>query len=157
MGVTLSPVKDLNLELKDAGLVAASAAAQVGGVDRILSLGLGYPSTDALGPVWEADIHISVTAIEVATGDELYEIEWQLSSSPTFASDVVVSSILRLGDSSVTFNSADSTTGHYIMHVSNCTHNPETARYQYGRLYTRVAGTVATGINYSAFAAEDVD
>jgi len=156
MGVNLYPLKDLNLELKDAGLVAASAAAQVGGVDKVLSLGLGYPSTSAMGAAWCGEIHVFVTAIEVASGDESYQIEWQLSSSPTFASDVIVSSILRLGDSSITNESADSVIGHYIMCVSNYSHNPETARYPYGRLFTRVAGAIATGINYSAFATEDI-
>lgn len=133
-------VFDSLLELKDAGLVAASAAAQVDASDKIVDLGQSF---------WEGKVVIDVTAIEVATGDEVYSIEWQLSSSATFASGVVVSSVLRLGDTTTAFGSADSTTGRYVQ----CVHNEFNGTlYRYARLFTRVAGTIATGINYSAFA-----
>jgi len=150
----LYPLQDVNLILKDAGLVAASAAAQVGGVDRILNLGEG-PTSPSTPTAWEAKLYIDVSAIEVGTGDELYSIEWQCSSSATFASDIHVLAVLPLGHSSTSHNSASNGTGRYILPVCNYTHNPETGAFlQYGRLYTRVAGTIATGINYTAFAAE---
>lgn len=134
---------DSLLELKDAGLVAVSAAAQVDSVDKILDLGQSY---------WEGNVVVDVTALEVASGDEVYSIEWQLSSSATFASGVVVSSVLRIGDSSVAFGSADNTTGRYVM----CVHNEFNGTlYRYARLYTRIAGNIATGINYSAFASAE--
>lgn len=134
---------DSLLELKDAGLVAVSAAAQVDSVDKILDLGQSY---------WEGNVVIDVTALEVASGDEVYSIEWQLSSSSTFASGVVVSSVLRIGDSSVAFGSADNTTGRYVQ----CVHNEFNGTlYRYARLYTRIAGNIATGINYSAFACSE--
>lgn len=133
-------VFDSELELKDAGLVAASAAATVDSVAKVLDLGQSF---------WEGKVVIDVTALEVATGDEVYSIEWQLSSSSTFASGIVVSSILRIGDSTVAFGSADNTTGRYVQ----CVHNEFNGTlYRYARLYTRIAGTIATGINYSAFA-----
>lgn len=130
---------DSLLEMKDAGLVAASAAAQVDGADKILTLG---------GGLVEANLIVDVTALEVASGDEVYGIEWQLSSSATFASGVVVASVLRIGDSSVAFGSADNAVGRYIQPVNNEFNGTV---YPYARLYTRIAGAIATGINYSAF------
>jgi len=133
-------VFDSALELKDAGAIATSAAAEVDAAAKILDLGQSF---------WEGKVVADVTAIEVADGNEVYSIEWQLSSSATFASGVVVSSVLRLGDSSVAFGSADNTTGRYVLNVHNEFNG---TLYRYARLYTRVGGTVATGINYSAFA-----
>lgn len=133
-------VFDAAMELKDAGLVAASAAAQVDGADKILDFG-GAIMT-------EGDLVVDVTAIEVDTGNEKYEIEWQLSSSATFASAIVVAAVLKVGDSSVTGSSADNAIGRYVQGVSN---EFAGTQYRYARLYTRIAGTIATGINYSAF------
>lgn len=130
---------DALLEMKDAGLVAASAAAQVDAVDKILDLGESY---------YEANLVVDVTAIEVASADEKYEIEFQLSDSATFASGNVCSVVLKLGDSSVNGSSADSAVGRYIVPVRN---EFADTIYRYARLYTRIAGTIATGINYSAF------
>lgn len=130
---------DSLLEMKDAGLVAASAAAQVDGADKILDLGESY---------FEANLVVDVAAIEVASGDEKYEIEFQLSDSATFASGVVCACVLKLGDSTVNGSSADSGTGRYIQPVRN---EFADTIYRYARLYTRIAGSIATGINYSAF------
>lgn len=132
---------DSLLELKDAGLVAASAAAQVDGADKILDLGQAF---------WEGDIVVDVSAIEVATGDEKYEIEFQLSPDATFgtAGNIRINGVLKLGDSSVNNSGADSAVGRYVL----CVHNEFAGTlYRYARLYTRIAGTIATGINYSAF------
>lgn len=130
---------DSLLEMKDAGAIASSAAAQVDAADKILDLGLGLV---------EANLIIDVTALEVADGNEVYSIEWQLSNSATFAATVVVASVLRIGDSSVAFGSADNAVGRYIQPVNNEFNG---TAYRYARLFTRIAGTVATGINYSAF------
>jgi len=131
---------DSATQLKDAGLIASSAAAQVSGADKILDLG-----ADSMV---KGVVVFDVTALEVASGDEVYFLEWQLSSSASFASGVVVSSILRIGDSSVAFGSADNTTGRYRLMVHN---EFAGTLYRYARLYTRVVGTIATGINYSAY------
>lgn len=132
-------VFDSSLELKDAGLVAASAAAQVDAADKILDLGESY---------FEANLVVDITAIEVDTANEKYEIEFQLSDSATFASGVVVATVLKLGDSSTTGGSADNGTGRIIQPVRN---EFADTIYRYARLYTRIAGTIGTGINYSAF------
>jgi hypothetical protein len=51
---------DANLELKDAGLVAADAAGQVDAVDKIVDVGTGLFRGVAV---------IDVTAIEIASND----------------------------------------------------------------------------------------
>lgn len=59
-------------QLKDAGLVAASAAAQVGGSAKILDISASLPST-AVAPEMRGTLVIDVTALEVATGDEVHD------------------------------------------------------------------------------------
>ena len=135
---------DKNLLLKDAGLVAASAAAQVSSADKILDIGTGG---------FEGYVIIDWTACEVADGDELYTVEVQFSSSATFATDVWLGGAVRLGDSSVTFETVDTTaTGRRVIPFSNEINDTQ---FQYMRIYTRVAGTVATGVNYSARVGKD--
>src|SRR5258708_13738257 len=72
---------DGNMVLKDAGLVAASGAATVGGVAKVINLG-GANRIDARAV-------INVSAIDVAGANELYTVLIQASSSPPFATDVV--------------------------------------------------------------------
>jgi hypothetical protein len=138
-----SYVFDTNLEAKDASLVASSAAATVDSAAKILDLGSG---------LFEATLVVDATAIEVDTGNEKYEIEWQLSSDSDFgtAGNVRCAAVLKLGDSSVNGSGADSAAGRYTLRVSN---EFADTIYRYGRVYTRIAGTIATGINYSAYLA----
>ena len=142
LGVKTRPKKifDALLEMKDAGLVAASAAAQVDSAAKVLDMGTG---------VFEADVEIDVTALEIATNDEVYNICVQLSSSATFASDYVTVVKLELGASEVINSDLDSTIGRYILSFNNEFNG---AYYRYARIYTVVAGTIATGINYTAYA-----
>mgnify|MGYP001617837773 CR=1 FL=1 len=132
-------ILDTALIMKDDGLIAASAAATVASVATILDVGNGFT---------KGTVVVEVTAIEVATGDEIYSIEVQGSNSSSFASGIVILSQLRVGDSTVSFESADSTVGTYRIPVEN---EKLGTHYRYMRIYTRVAGTVATGINYNAF------
>jgi hypothetical protein len=125
--------------LKDAGLVAADAAGQVDGVDQVISLGAGLV---------EGKVIVDVTAIEIADNDEKYTIKLQGSSSATFASAIEDLAILELGAQEVIGGDQDSTTGRYK--VAFRTEKNSTI-YPYVRLYTNVAGTVATGINFSAY------
>jgi len=126
---------DSSQVLKAAGLVAASAASAT-----ILNVG------DAL---FEGVAVVDVTAIEVATTDELYTLIIQGSTSPTFASDIENLVSLNLGASAARPGGAKtSTTGRYEIEFMN---EQNGVTYPYIRIYTLVAGTIATGINYSAF------
>lgn len=133
---------DSLLQLKDAGLVAASAAATVSSVAKIVAVGSGR---------FDAKAIFDVTACEVDTGNELYSLEIQGSTSASFASVDAVLAELQLGDSSVTGEAADSVTGRFELPFSNVQNN---VYYPYVRLYIRVAGTVSTGINLAAYIAQ---
>lgn len=133
---------DANLEFKDAGLIAADDAAQVDSADKIVDLGEG---------LFEGDMVIDVTAIEIASNTERYDICVQLSDSSTFASGIVDACVLPLGANEVLAGDTDSTTGRYILPFRNEVNG---TWYRYARIYVDVTGDIATGINFSAFAAK---
>lgn len=139
---------DYSLLLKDAGLLAATANAQVSGSDKILDLGAGRV---------DAVVVIDITAIEVDTGNEDYAIAIQGSSSATFGSNVVTLARLRVGDSSVTGDTVDTVIGRY--EVPFCNERPGATAstpelFRYVRVRTVIAGTIVTGINFTAFVAK---
>ena len=133
---------DALLQFKDAGLVAADAAATVSAAAKIVDLGTG---------LFAGDMVIDVSAVEIASNDESYEIQVQLSSSASFASDIVQGPSLKLGALETLIGTdVDSLAGRYILPFRN---EQNGTWYRYGRLYTNVTGTIGTGINYTAFAA----
>lgn len=146
------PPPDAETQLKDAGLVASSAAAQVGGSDQILDFGddefrSGGSGEDGQAPYVAGDVVVDVTEIESGDGDEEFSIALQLSDEDDFGGDVVNRAILPLGASALDAGDNQFATGRYVLPVDNEWNN---RTYRYARLYTHVAGTVGTGINYSA-------
>lgn len=133
---------DSALQLKDAGLIAASAAATVSSVAKIVNVGSGR---------FDGIAYFDITACEVDTGNELYSLELQGSLSSSFATVDAVLDELQVGDSSVTNEAADSPVGRYELPFSNV---QKGVYYPYVRLYMRIAGTIATGINLSAYIAK---
>ena len=134
---------DAALQLKDAGAVTASGAAQVGGSAKILDMGAARFDGRAI---------VDITAIETDTGNELYTILIQGSNSATFASTNVNLGATLVGDSSVSLESVDSTIGSREIAISNEVNGTV---YRYVRAYTIVAGTIVSGINYIAFLVRD--
>jgi hypothetical protein len=130
---------DYTHTLKDAGLVASSAAGQVDSSDKIVDLGAGLV---------EGHLVVDVTAIEIADNDEYYDIQLQGSSKSDFADTIEVLASVKLGAQEVIGGDQDSTTGRYK--VPFRTKKNETV-YQYVRAYTDVGGTIATGVNFSAY------
>jgi hypothetical protein len=137
---------DAALELKDAGLLAASGVFQVGGANRILDVGTGH---------FRGDCVIDVSALEIASGDERYTVIIQGSTSPTFASVIANLAELSLGDGSAIGGAqgtsgvdVDDTTGRYVLPFTN-ERNGVYYPYLRGRLFA--AGTIATGINLRAW------
>lgn len=122
--------------LKAAGLVAASAAGSV-----ILDLGDGF---------MDADMVIDVSALEVATGDEVYTISLEGSNVAAMTSGSVELAKMSLGNNAAPAD-ADTAVGRHVLPIRNDLNG---TLYRYVRLYTTVAGDVATGINYSAFLAK---
>jgi hypothetical protein len=130
---------DVQHIMKDAGLVAADAAAQVDGADKIVDLGNGLV---------EGKLIVDVTAIEIADGDEAYRIAIQGSANADFSSTIEELASVELGAAAVLGGDQDSTTGRF--QVPFRTEKNGTI-YPYVRVYCEVAGTVATGIDFSAY------
>lgn len=132
---------DASLLFKDAGLIAADAAAQVDGANKIVDVGEAY---------FIGVMVIDVTAVEIASNDELYRLIVQGSDSATFASGIQNLAILELGATEVRLGGAqDSVIGRYILPFVNEAAG-EVMRYL--RVYVDVNGTIATGVNFTAFA-----
>lgn len=130
---------DAATELKDAGAITATGAAQVGGAARVVNVGNG---------IINAVLVIDVDALTVSVGDEGYTITLQGSSSPTFASDVQNLFVHRAGDSTLTGESADSTIGRRTFPVSN--QGRDGSPLPYLRIYTTVAGA-SPSVNFRAW------
>jgi len=135
-------VVDTNLQLKASAAVTSSAAGSL-----ILDLG------DA---VFRGAVVIDVSALEIGTGDEFYTIILQGSPDSGFgtAGNIVELCQINLGAKSPRLSDADKddTTGRFILRFQN---EYNGATYRYLRLYTKVAGTIATGINYEAHVVKD--
>lgn len=134
---------DTLLELKDAGLVAATAVATVASVARILDLG----AAEVLG-----EMIVDITAIEIATGDEGYTIILEGSDSSDFSTGtplITQLAILQVGDGATLLGAAatDSTVGRYRVPFRNEVNGHV---FRYARVNTVVVGTIATGINFTA-------
>lgn len=129
--------------MKDAGLVAASAAAQVASANKILDLGNSRIDFRVI---------LDFTAVEADSANELYTILVQLSNSATFASGIFNASAVLMGVAGTTQESASTAVGRRELAACNEVNGTV---YRYCRLYTIVAGTIATGINYTGFMVQE--
>ena len=129
---------DFTLAMKDAGLVAASAAATVSGAAKIANVGNGRV---------DGRLVVDVTAIELASNDELYAVAIQGSTKANFADTIEELAVVNMGAAEVLGGDVDSTVGRYEVPFSNVKAG---VTYPYLRVYTTVGGAVATGINYVA-------
>lgn len=128
---------DADLLLKASGAVTSTAASS------ILNLG------DAR---WDGRVIVDVSALDVASGDESYELRVQLSDSATFASGIQTVAAFKFGDSTVTGGSADTVVGRYELGFSNEFNG---TLYTYVRINAVIAGTSPT-ITYAAYLAPGV-
>lgn len=122
--------------LKTAGLLAATTTGSV-----ILDLGDGF---------MDADLVLDVSALEVATGDEIYTVALEGSNVAGMASGSVTLAQKVLGNNPAPAD-ADTNVGRHVIPFRN---ELEGVNYRYVRLHTTVVGTIATGINFSAFLAK---
>lgn len=124
------------LELKAAGLVAASADGS------IVDLGEGLV---------DGFLVIDVTAIEVASGDERYTVSLEGSNVAAMTSGSVCLAKKVFGNLVVPMDAALSESGRYVIPFRN---EEGGSTFRYVRLSTLVAGAIATGINFAAFMAK---
>ncbi len=127
---------DAALSLKAAGLIAASTDG------TILDLGDGLV---------DGFLVIDLTACEIASGDERYTVSLEGSDVAAMSSGSVCLAKKVFGNLVVPMDAALSASGRYVVPFRN-EEGGETFRYV--RLCTLVAGTIATGINFSAFIAK---
>jgi len=128
---------DNALLLKAAGLVAATTTEST-----ILDIGAGLV---------DGYMVIDVSACEVATGDEKYTIHLEGSNVASMASGSVTLANIPLGNLTAPADAATGT-GRFVVPFRN---EQNGTTYRYVRVYTLVAGTIATGINFMAFIAKD--
>lgn len=128
---------DAALSLKAAGLVAASTDGS------IIDLGDGLV---------DAYVVVDLTACEIATGDEIYTISLEGSNVAAMTSGSVCLAKKVFGNLVAPMDAALSASGRYVIPFRN---EEAGTVYRYVRLSIAVAGTVATGINFSAFIAKD--
>ncbi len=124
-------------------LLKASGAVTATGASSILTLG------DAR---WDGRVIVDVSALDVSSGDEAYELRVQVSDSASFASGNQTVGAFKFGDSTVTGGSADTVVGRYELGVSNEFNG---TIYTYVRINAVVAGTTPT-ITYAAYLAPGV-
>jgi hypothetical protein len=130
---------DYALRMKDAGLVAASANWQVSSADKILDMGAQR---------FDGRVIIDISACETDTGNERYTLFIQGSTSATFATGVWNLAGITLGDSSTSLETVD--TAATRRQEIAFTNEVNGTVYRYIRGYTQIAGTIATGINFTA-------
>jgi hypothetical protein len=131
-------------ELKDAGLVASSLAGTVDGQAKVVNLGAA--------PV-EGKLVVDVSALEIASNNELYKIKLQGSSRADFAHNIEDLAILELGAKEVLGGDQDSQAGRYVVPFANA---KGLYVWPYVRLYIEVSGSVASGIDFSAHLTREV-
>lgn len=128
---------DAATSLKAAGLLAASADG------TILDIGAGMV---------DGYLVIDLSACEVATGDEIYTVSLEGSNVAAMTSGSVCLAKKVFGNLVVPMDAALSAAGRYVIPFRN---EEGGTLYRYVRLSTLIAGTIATGINFSAFVAAD--
>ena len=141
-------VVDTQTELEDgAGAITTSAVGSTASFD----LG-GLDQTNAA--VVYGDLVVDVSAIDATTGDELYELILEGSTSSTFASGIEEVARMHLGGTTGLNGGQDiaSGTGRYVVSFSN-ERNGRT--YRYVRLNFVLSGTTPS-ITCTAFLAKRV-
>ena len=128
---------DNDLKLKAAGLVASTTTETT-----ILDLGAGK---------FDGYLILDVSAVEVASTDEKYTVHLEGSNSSTMASASVTLANIPLGCHTAPADQATGV-GRFVVPVRN---EQNGTLYRYVRIYTLVAGTIATGINFTAWLAKD--
>lgn len=131
---------DVELLLNEAGVIGASAA--------------GSEIVDAGDGEFKGDIVIDVSALEIASDDEIYDIVLQGSSDAAFGTPGNIEEIIAISLSAKevkrTDSDKDDSTGRYTMPFSNWRNG---TKLRYLRLYIVVAGSIASGggIDFTAF------
>ena len=134
---------DASLILKDAGAVTADGAGTVDGNPRVVNVGTGL-----LKAAWVNDI----STLDLAGGDEVYDIILQGSTDPTFATNVSVLARIRAGAG---IGEDSFGIGRVSRLFTNTAEDGEVLPYL--RVYSDVtAGAGGASINFQSYIMQDV-
>ena len=151
-----TPIVDMQLLLKDAGALTASAALQVGSSNRIIDLNTsgGTPTAGmtAGADAGELNIVIDVSAIDLSSTNEAYTIHLQGSSSSTFASDIANLASLELNAAPTGSATVVGAVGRHLMIAPTWKNG---VSYRYIRGYLVAAGTTPS-INFTMAITKDM-
>lgn len=143
---------DANLEFSDnAAAYTASGYLQKGGADGVLDLGGNQGTSPTQQARIDAEAIFDVTAIDVASGNETYQLDIMLSNDPAFLTGNVCAAGIQLGKGTslrVT-GSADSVIGRYEVGFCN---QIAGSIYEYMKVYLTAGGTTPS-INIEGFVA----
>ena len=128
---------DNALSLKAAGAVTTTTTEST-----ILDLGAGLV---------DGYLVLDVSAVEVASTDEIYLICLEGSNVAAMTSGSVSLAEIEMGNATAPAD-ADTSIGRFVVPFRN---EQNGTTYRYVRIYTEVAGAIAAGINFAAFIAKD--
>lgn len=143
---TVDQAYDTNWLLKDAGLVASSAAATVSSVAKQVDLG---SATNLV----TGNLIIYVSAVEITDNNELFEVILEGGTVSGFGSGTIQALARKHFGAAEVLTGAeatDSAVGTYVVPFRN---EANGTYFRYLRIYTVVSGTVGTGINFTVRAA----
>lgn len=126
---------DGDLELKSAGALTTSTDGD------ILDLGAG---------LIDGYVVLDISAVEIGSGNEIFTISLEGSNTESMASGSVCLAKKVFGNLVVPMDAALSAAGRYVIPFRN---EEGGTLYRYVRLSTLIAGTISTGISFSAFIA----
>lgn len=130
---------DAATELKDAGAVTASGAAQVAGAARVVNVGKAF---------LEGLLIVDFDALDVTSLDEGYDVRLQASNDATFATDVNIIVTVRAGTAAAIGESVNAGIGRRSKPFVN--QGEDGLPRQYLRLYHVLSGTTPS-VNYRGF------
>lgn len=126
---------DGDLELKAAGALTTSTDGD------ILDLGAGLV---------DGYVVLDVSAVEIGSGNEIFTISLEGSNVAAMSSGSVCLAKKVFGNLVVPMDAALSAAGRYVIPFRN---EEGGTLYRYVRLSTLIAGSISTGISFSAFIA----
>lgn len=134
---------DANLQVSDnAAAYTASGYLQTGGADGMLDLGGNQGVTPTQFARIDAMLILDITAIDVTSGNETYQIDIMLSNDSSFAAgNVVCGGGIQLGKGASLRGpvaQADSVTGRYELGFTN---QVAGTIYEYMKVYVTTGGT----------------
>ncbi|MCP4251061.1 MAG: hypothetical protein GY778_28825 [bacterium] len=154
-----SVTPDVETQLKDAGAVTASGAAQVAASDKVLDFGniTSGPAVEQVAYT-RGDLVVDISALDFGSSDEFYQIVYQLSDDASgngvgfdLGDTVVNKAVVAVGlAGGVAGSGADDDSEAPQRKVIGVDNEFDGDSFRFARLFTVVGGTTPS-IDYTAF------